>query len=194
MKRSEALEDLRTVFREFVVMQSVGHFKSDHAEIIKTCSHGIDGDIDYYQAEVRNFTRLDLVDDLAIITAIETFIDRLIDWRGSVEWARQGSDEIRQADIESLERLRLMAQRILRALEKLTEIDHSYQHPILAMSDHLRRFDSSQWTRPKIAKAYLGSLNPSERKSIITEYGSVSDAVKQLAKYLDNHKSELLYP
>ncbi len=67
-----------------------------------------------------------------------------------------------------------------------------YFHPILRLSDELRR-DAAQrenWNRPRIAEEYYRKLTPVEKQKIRDKEGFK----KQMVDILRNHKDELLYP
>ncbi len=189
MNRKKAIADLQQQFREFISKNFEQYRTSNFLDLIHVCLHEIDGDIDYYNKEVLNITRLDLIDDLAITIATEAFIEKLIDWRENRDWI--GPEKF---DSDTLENLRLKAQRILRAVNKLSELDRTYSHPVLAISDHLKRNEPGRWNRTKIAKVHIQNLNPTERKDLLLSHGTYDAAVKHFVKYLENHKSELLYP
>ncbi len=189
MNRKKAIADLQQKFREFISQDYQQYRTSEFIDLVRVCTHGIDGEIDYYVGEMLTVTRLDLIDDLSVTLATEEFIEKLIDWRENRDWI--GPEEF---DSETLEKLRLKAQRILRAVNKLSELDRTYSHPVLAISDYLKRNEPGRWNRTKIAKVHIKNLNATERKELVLIHGTLDQAVKHLVKYLENHKAELLYP
>jgi hypothetical protein len=198
MNREEAINDLRRVFRDFLLMLEPDCMDCDFAELVAVCTHGVDGFIHHYSREVVRISRLDIVDDLAISEAVERFVESLIEWRESVAYRKHGlavmNDDTRSFLNEELAQLRRRAARIARALDKLAAIETKYSHPILALSDDLKANQAGRWNRSEIARRFIAKMNPSQRKSFIAKHVTYADAVKTLAKYLENHKSELLYP
>lgn len=194
MTREEALNDLRQAFRDFLLKPEPDCLECDFSELIAICSHGVDGSVQHYSSEVLRISRLDIVDDLAISEAVERFVDSLTEWREAVAYRKHGNTDAMDYLYDELAKLRQRAARISRAFDKLAAVEMKYSHPILALSDYLKANQAGAWNRSKIARAYIANMNPSERKSFIAEHLTYSDAVKSLAKYLENHKSELLYP
>lgn len=194
MTREQALNDLRRVFRDFLLKPEPDCLECDFSELVAICSHGVDGSVQHYSREVLRISRLDIVDDLAISEAVERFVDSLIDWREAVAYRKHGNTDARDYLYDELAKLRQRAARIARAFDKLAAVEMKYSHPILALSDYLKANQPGQWNRSQIARTFIANMNPSERKSFIAEHLTYFDAVKSLAKYLENHKSELLYP